>query len=612
MTKKTKQQPRVQAKHHQSKKEDRYSLGHTLYTNKRYLEALLTWWPILKKHADDLPQKCLEIAQALEENTAFVLQSEHVQSVDDMNKLYMACKHLIPSSSLCIHIERKLLETWWQEKSFDMIERHLKTNFKNEHYTTLHDLLENLGKLAFLQANKKYRNSIPAFIGSVLTGAASLLLNSPAYQPELEAILQALGRELNHVIIQHQHNIIQKYVWDANMLSQWIDYEVGVLTLVLKQAIAHPSHAPDIIATPSYFIQSAVAHTPVGKNFLTWLAAQNKALATLYDTHVQHAVLWVLGGEKISEITDCLVSAIYLSWDPYLQLAIALRAEALKPVSMDDFIIHPKLFLQTEGIQPLKKIALHAAHAIFDAPASISAKRQQAILSKLIELIPNIQDPRLQYMNRCVQRQQDCVKFSNQLDEKKSKKIISALKTCDLLREHLTLIADTALLLPDNDAIDLFWHIGKLIKNKRIQSFIPFKEHFTNHGNCFCGSCIAIMLKQGIPAMAKALDLPLISLKYRADHHDSIRQEESTPAFQSIASKTDPFKTLGVSVHDSKQAIMKKVMTCIQQSPENMASFRQAQHALFDLPQRFLYHYLYHLNVPNTAEQVIYEHVAVA
>jgi len=289
-------------------KENNHHLGMTLYKNKQYLEALLTWWPSIKKQPDDIYQKCLEIAQLLEKNIPSVLKHDKLQSSEHLNTCYLVFKYLMPSSSLCIHIERALLKTWWQEKNFNALEHHVKTELKNEHDTNVHRHIENLGKLAFSEANKKYKNSIPAFIGSVLTGASSLILNTRAYQPELEASLQALGQELHHVIIQHQHRLKQKYVWDADMLSYWIDYEVAILTLVLKQAIADPAHAPEIMPTPSYFTQSSRAQTSSGKHFLTWLEAQNNALVTLYDTQVQDAVLWVLGGEKISEITDCLAS----------------------------------------------------------------------------------------------------------------------------------------------------------------------------------------------------------------------------------------------------------------------------------------------------------------
>jgi len=607
--KKIKQQPRAKTKHHQSPQEDLYRLGSTLYKNKHYLEALLTWWPILKKRSDELYSDCLEIALFIESNIASVLQSNQLHASKPLHKLLMACKHLIPSSPACDHIERKLLDTLWQEKKFDVLEHHLKTNFKNKHATNLHALSENLGKLAFLQANKKYNSNIPAFIGFVLTGGASLILNTPAYQPELETTLLALGQELNHIMLHDQHRLKQKYVWDATMLSQWIDYEICILTQVLKQALAHPSHAPDIIPTPSYYLHSASAHVPLDKNFLAWLTSQNKSLAALYDTHVQHAVLWVLGGEKRSEITDCLESTAYPSWDPYLQLAIALRAEAIKPVSIDNLFIRRELFSQTETILPLKKIASHTAHAMLNANVSTHDKRQQTILAKLIELLPNVQDLGLQHMHHCIQRQQACIVFLNLLADNKSQKTISAIKTYDNLREHLTLIADTALLVPDDDGIDLYWHMSKLIKNKRLQSFMPVHDHFTEHGECCCECCIERMIKQTIPCMAKAFDLPVVSFK---PHLASPPSSKPTRLFQSILSQADPFQTLGASVHDSKQAMMKKVMTCIQQSPENMATFRQAQHALFDLPQRFLYHYLCYLNLPNAPAQVVYEHVEVA
>ena len=66
----------------------------------------------------------------------------------------------------------------------------------------------------------------------------------------------------------------------------------------------------------------------------------------------------------------------------------------------------------------------------------------------------------------------------------------------------------------------------------------------------------------------------------------------STGLSSSLLSQLDPFKTLDVSITDSKPLILKKMMKLTQQSPENMAMFRQAQSEVFNPAQRFVHHYL--------------------
>ena len=70
----------------------------------------------------------------------------------------------------------------------------------------------------------------------------------------------------------------------------------------------------------------------------------------------------------------------------------------------------------------------------------------------------------------------------------------------------------------------------------------------------------------------------------------------------SILSQADPFKVLGVTYNDSKQIIMQKLMKLMQQSPTQMATFRQAQNEIFNPSLRFGHHYFRYLAYEDAVE----------
>ena len=160
---------------------------------------------------------------------------------------------------------------------------------------------------------------------------------------------------------------------------------------------------------------------------------------------------------------------------------------------------------------------------------------------------------------------------------------------------HLALIIDSFFSMTESQyIIPLIQHLQSLVANKRINTFIPLKEFFMCDFDCACGSCIEKLIKNDFPSLIEKFNLSII--KFPELHDINTQPSNSTMPKSSVLAHPDPFTVLGITYTDSKPIIMQKMMGLIQQSPDKMAVFRQAQSEVFNPAKRFLHHYLRSIN----------------
>ena len=195
-------------------------------------------------------------------------------------------------------------------------------------------------------------------------------------------------------------------------------------------------------------------------------------------------------------------------------------------------------------------------------------------------------------------RQQACLQFLlNLKDKKKSKKIVTKIKDEPTLRAHLTLIADSCCLVYTELSEEFFQHIKYLAENKKINKFIPLNDLIDLILNVIVMDVKMTLYRYEIPEIARKIKFTCCSpSRFTLLFKPATDLQDTNPKL-SVLSQTDPFKILDVSFADSKHIIMQKVMKLIQQSPEQMAIFRQAQNELFNPAQRFLHHYFRYLRL---------------
>lgn len=609
---------------------DRYIYGYALLKMQQYLEALVNLWPLAAKGHTKLQEDCAVIAAHVFTDKDRLWSAD--LSDDKIYTLFLAGKNLVSQSVAYHALKQRLFNTLWQQGRFEKLEQILKSS-KEE---SLGLLVENLSKLDFFQPNRKFVGNIPAFVGHILTGGACLIARDSVYHSDIEKGIRLLANEIKYLFYQLKIKN-QPLTWDRMLFENFVDYEANILIHVLQMVVKNSSVHFDIIPTPSYLMYYDATAKRVDEKFLSWLAAENKELFETYNADTYYAVLWALGGEKTPYSNKLLKSAHKDKFSPYLDLAILLRSVAMKKsplgelgrLSVNDF---------ADLKQPMsvfKEVVVQTVKSIVDNP--FHTKLTIAFWKMLFEFYPVLQDPdcrniltmRLieklekeyaEQLNLDVtslkniaqqigahdlakqaeilcDRQHACMGLLlNLKDKKRSKKIIKNIKDVSTLRAHLTLIADCCFLLYTELPMRFFEHIECIVQNNEINKFIPLIELFDCEFDCTCASCKQMQYRVEIPSIAKELNLPVVSIQnIRSCAYTPTSSKAQAPR-SIILSQADPFKALGVSLTDSKQIIMQKVMQLIQQSPGQMAIYRQAQSELFNPAQRFLHQYLRYLN----------------
>lgn len=613
-------------------KRDRYIYGYSLLQTQRNLEALVQLWPLAAKEHAKLQEDCAIIAKHVFADEG-LLCSAHL-SDDALYTLFLVVKSLAPQSVAYYVIKQRLFDTLWQQGHFEKLERVLKSS--KEEFPSI--LIENLSKLDFFQANRKLSGNIPAFVGHVLTGGGCLIARDSIYHGDIENALHLLANEIKYLFYQLKSKN-KLPAWDLALFENFVDYEANILINVLQIVVKNSSVHFDIIPTPSYLMHYDATAKRVSEKFLPWLEAENKELFAAYSTNTYHAALWALGGEKTSDSNKALKSVHKTRVSPYLLLAIMLRSTNKKTVM-------PEKLVQLSDFENFAPTANVFKDVVIQTVKSMTNNHQVCTLSTefwkiLLEFYPMLQDRdcggilvarvleqlKEEYVDGdnlnvtklkniahqtyshdlakqaeilCT-RQQACMEFLlNLAGGKKSKKIINAIKDEAALRVHLTLIADCCLLAFAELSEQFFQHIKSVVSSKSLNKLIPLQELFDYKFECTCIGCKERLYKSEIPNIAKGLNLfianvPGIHCCVPTQFLSKTQKSRAT-----ILSQVDPFKILGVSLADSKQEIMKKVMQLSQRSPGQMAIYRQAQSEIFNPAQRFLHHYLRFINCKNS------------
>jgi hypothetical protein len=605
------------------KNQDRYLFGYSLLHTQRKLESLIILWPLAKGHPI-LQKDCASIA-------AHVFKDENLLSSvqlpeEDFYILFLAAKDLAPQSQVYNTLKRRFFNSLWQNENYEKLERILKST--KEEFSGI--FVENLSKLAFFQSEKKLIGNTPAFVGHVLTGGACLILRNQIYHSDIADEIRLLSNEIKYLFSQLKIKNNQNLAWDKSLFDSFVDHEASILTQVLQLSVKNGEPHSDIIPTPSYLMTHDSATRRVSQHFLPWLASKHDELFEMYNADTYHAVFWALSGKELSGVNKILKTVQQNKFHPYLRLAIMFRAANIEKSTLQGIVQISDIENLKETTSLFKSIAIKTVKSMIHGEAKI--KLSPAFWQMLLEFYPVLQDPELKniliakiihtlhyeyeglvslnlgtmrsiaYQVNDVEfekqiealcaRQQVCSRFLlNFNDENKSKKTFVHIKNEQTLRSHLTLVADSCCLLYAELSVEFFWYIKSLVENKKISKLIPLQDLIDCDFDCDCVGCQKELYRYKILGLGEKLNLPVVRLPDVQFYSNLQLVSETQTPKSSVLSQADPFKILDVSIADSKQIIMQKVMKLIQQSPGKMSIFRQAQNELFHPAKRFLHHY---------------------
>ncbi len=611
---------------------DRYSYGYALLMTQQALASLLLLWPLAKKgpsailNASAIFNDCVAIATHVVNDER--LFSSTPLSRETLYTLLQASTHLLPDHPATQIIKQRYFELLWLSQDYEALDHVLKTS--SEKFSGF--IVENLSKLDFFQPERKLNANTAAFISHVLTGGACLIGRNALYHDEIPNLLPALGQELKLLFSQLTLRNKQTFAFSQVLFDQVVDHEVRVLIDVLKLAVKDKATPFDIIPSPNYLLNYDSNTRRIGETFLPWLATQDKDLVDFYQADACRAIFLSLSAEKSAGLNEIIKLVKKTPLHPLLRFALMLRAECIRPSSLQGLVkIDEFTYKDNMTSNLLKQIVLQIVKSIVHGASSLPFPLSAWLMVvnfypqlgipelKHIILIKSIQ--RLQHnekmhvnldldldldglkqltnqfdgheiktaVDSLCDRQAICSRFLEMIETKsKSSKCIAGIKNQLALREHLTLIADSLYLANPEPTPAFFKHMKDLTRNKKINLLIPLQDHVRANLGCQCIDCQTQFCKHDVPHLIEALNLPVARLP---DESVYSTKANEIPAV-SILLQDDPFKTLGVSFTDLKPVIMKKVMLSIQQSPEKMPLFRQAQNELFHLEKRFVHHYL--------------------
>jgi len=581
---------------------DRYIYGYALLQTQNPAAALVNLWPLVAKGMIKLQEDCAVIATHVFANENLLL-SMHL-SDDAMQTLLLAGKNLAPQSAGYYALRQRLCDTLWHERQFEQLERILKSN--KEDFSGI--LVENLSKLDFFQPNRKLASNIPAFVGHVLTGGACLVMRDATYHGDITAIIGALANEIKSVFYKLQVSG-QKLSWSRAFFEDFVDYEASILIQVLQLAVKNNQFF-EIIPTPGYLVHYDATSKRISEEFLAWLKAISPELLAAYNVDTYQAVLWVLGSDKVQYVT--VLRLVQDSSDnPYLHLAIMLRAMSAKKIALTEEIASLEDVTKcSKTTNIFKQVAAKTIRSIIRSQVCGSQVRTTLtpIWDPIFASCVALQDSTCEYILSTCNFAKQLVAMGEQkrlcetyvlmfADEKQTSKIIKTIKTEADLRTHLTMLTDCGLLLNQALPKQFFDHIAALTQNKKInklmklQYFFDFDPDWHSDYELNMSSYIHELLD-----IANYLDLPIIKTPDMAQYLQTLAAIKTPTPKLSILVQTDPFKTLGVSIDAAKSVIMQKIMQLMQQSPSQMAAYRQAQSELFHPEMRFLHQYLRYLS----------------
>jgi len=635
---------------------DQYLYGYSLAHSQRHAEALIYLWPLVIKGNTALKEDCQIIAGHIFKDPTRL--SSMTLSDDQLYTLFRVAQALFPESEACYLLKKRFYSNLWKKHEYE----NLETIIKSLKEKTSSVFIENIGKLTFAQAEKKVKGNIPVFIGKILSGATSLILRDSIFHHDIENIIQALSHEIKHSSCAHalQHSSSSMTLF----FNKLLDFESSILINILQCLIKNKDHHFDWIPTPSYFAHCDVKNQEMYQPFLSWMARENKELYELYQPDLYQSVILSLNPENPSPNNSILSPAYQSKLHPYLQLIWILRfaknhippifdkllssettchllknsthlfktifIESIKcmidhadkkPLSNTFWPMLTKIYHISNDIdiQKLLKKRLfelihqntpHENNAIYERNMIHEKDEISFDFDKMIHFAREINSYDIeQSLIQLQVRQQYCLLFMSTLEtKKKSTSVIKKIKTETELRTHLTLIVDSCFFMPDFEDTAIIWeHTKQLISNKRINQFIPLKNILQNELKCFCPHHLEQFVTMTIPSLAIKLQLPTVCLptdhSSKPDEHE--QSSSNVVSYPKINLENDPFSILDVSTIDTKSIIMQKTMKLIQLFPEKMSAFRQAQNALFQPAQRFLYQYFYYFSYETNEPQPI-------
>lgn len=632
-------------------KRDRYLYGYSLLRTHQSVPALATLWPLAVNGPAELQNDCAVIATHVFNDPAF-LSTSFLSSLtaEMLLPLFFVAQNLMPQHQIYPRLKQHLFDVLWQNGEYEKLERLLKS-CKEEFSETF---VENISKLIFFQSEKKLPANIPLFIGQVLTGGACLLERNAIYHNDIAEEIALLANELKCLYAQWKLNKEGLAAWDQSLFDYFVDYEasvlVEVLQLVLKDKKCDENGSWKVIPAPSYLAYHLTADRYVSPHFLPWLATENEALVNMYSPDVSKAVLWALNGKALSDIRSILKSVDQSKLDPYLRLALVLRAELIQPSSLQGLVDFSEFTTLNKYSGLFKAVVINTISSLKDNVSrslsttgywkiidqfypAIRTPESDALLiiDSLAELHRTYEDgyrqfrlaykddfylpldkikkvaeqthadALLEHIDLLLAERERCHQFLVSLDdEKNAKKYIKDIKDESALRALLVLIANTCLLLRPEESDDFFNFLKTLVTHRRINKILPLKTLSIENFKCTCHQCRRQIKKIALPAMLEEFQLPVVHLPEAHAFIPLQTQIQQTTSQKilpssSVLVRPDPFKVLTISLTEIKPKIMQKVMQLIQHSPEKMAEFRNAQSELFHPAQRFVHHYLRYL-----------------
>lgn len=586
---------------------ERYIYSYALFQANEYLSALINLWPLAKKDLN-LQKDCLELGMMLFKSQDFSA------AINDDKVLYMLlqiAKIKVPKAKIELKLQQKLFNLLWREKNYSQLENILKTYKKDKNGL----LLENLSKVNFWQYEQKAPANVFGFIGYTLTGAGCLILREKKYHANLAQKINFIIDEIKQLFLAISSKWKNK-ILDLELLNVFLEYEGSILIKVLSVAI-NAGLELDFIATPSYFINYDQADLLLPK-FKLWLQEHAIELKVFYEQATYYAVVGLLNCDH-----KILKKVALDKLDPAILAAIKLRNIKIPrvDVNLNDLKNSLELFkqillniitimLKGENNQRFWEYLMELNVIIQDQELSYvltnkllkdleisDLKGNYLNLQPLENFVSSLNDisikEQLEYL---FNRKNESIELLSTLEDvKNSKRIINSIKDRESLLKHLSLIADLQFLLSYKLLRSLpvyFRHVKRLILDRKINKIEPLAKYADL--NCDCKACQIKLYNTTIPYLIDLLNLEIICLPKSITYIKS--DEKQTSTFRSILSTDDPCATLGVDLSTSKALIIQKMLTLIREFPDKAASFKEAQHELFDLGKRFSHHYFRYLS----------------
>jgi hypothetical protein len=294
---------------------DRYFYGYSLLKKEKTLQSLMTLWPLAKMDCPELQNDCTTIASHLLQDEAFLSAlSTEVFPEETLSSLFSIARELLPDTPNYHIFVQRILHRFWQEKRYDKLENLLKSYSNNQ----IELFVENMGKLAFLQARKKIGSGIPAFVSLILTGGGCLLRREKIYHCDIQEAIFLLASEIKFILKKFYDEGRLNTSWSIDTLNSYIDTESGILAQVLQLAINTGTQF-SIIPAPGYLLHFDPAMQKVGQDFLPWLKGNHSVLHEAYKSGTRDTPETL----KLAERNILPTASLFLQEDPLALLGVS-------------------------------------------------------------------------------------------------------------------------------------------------------------------------------------------------------------------------------------------------------------------------------------------------